>query len=224
MLLTTKVSPAVYPRVGGGNRWHNHRRRVYPGLSPRGRGKRGSWAWACPARRSIPAWAGETRRERNNYGLYGVYPRVGGGNRPGKGLNVGIHGLSPRGRGKPSAPLRTPSTTWSIPAWAGETGTYSAQSAATGVYPRVGGGNYNGKYAEPAASGLSPRGRGKPAAAPGLRRQTRSIPAWAGETPGSSWPLCWTTVYPRVGGGNAGSVGAGYGMVGLSPRGRGKLL
>ena len=74
--------------------------------------------------------------------------------------------------------------------------------------------------------GLSPRGRGKPAALRTLTLPMRSIPAWAGETRAAGFPPipaappsgsipawagetgcgnCWrprTAVYPRVGGGN----------------------
>ena len=53
-------TPAVYPRVGGGNRADKHRVKQGGGLSPRGRGKPGRWQSRCHTLRSIPAWAGET--------------------------------------------------------------------------------------------------------------------------------------------------------------------
>ena len=50
--------------------------------------------------------------------------------------------------------------------------------------------------------GLSPRGRGKREQAPTQQIQTRSIPAWAGETALPPKYGNAIKVYPRVGGGN----------------------
>ena len=93
----------VYPRVGGGNPVADPAHYSQSNLSPRGRGKPTpitTWPKSC---RSIPAWAGETRK--NNYPphLFGVYPRVGGGNVSLEQVLDSIDGLSPRGRGKRSA-------------------------------------------------------------------------------------------------------------------------
>ena len=51
----------VYPRVGGGNGRDIDHRRESGGLSPRGRGKLHPAQVIAEQRRSIPAWAGETR-------------------------------------------------------------------------------------------------------------------------------------------------------------------
>ena len=51
-----------------------------------------------------------------------------------------------------------------------------------GVYPRVGGGNKAFISLRVRPSGLSPRGRGKPARVQRITDKVRSIPAWAGET------------------------------------------
>ena len=190
---------------------------------------------------SIPAWAGETRRGRRCRRPHrGLSPR-------GRGKQAAPPGLSPRGRGK--------------------------QRAALGVYPRVGGGNRYAFVMRGELVGLSPRGRGKhrPLTAKstyskGLSPRGRgkrlrdsrgfpyqwSIPAWAGETPGSmvyprgrgkpeqrghrsqvyprvgggnlaTWSeLKQMRVYPRVGGGNLRYEPPDCGDEGLSPRGRGK--
>ena len=90
----------VYPRVGGGNSSRFPASAARQGLSPRGRGKRQAVVADLDAVGSIPAWAGETP---NTYGFLDtkkVYPRVGGGNKFGQGLNDPRNGLSPRGRGK----------------------------------------------------------------------------------------------------------------------------
>ena len=72
--------------------------------------------------------------------------------------------------------------------------------------------------------GLSPRGRGKRHSEAELLKEGGSIPAWAGETEKIADGKAVRTVYPRVGGGNAGVMSARREDEGLSPRGRGKLI
>ena len=69
----------VYPRVGGENGIHVRKYSYRNGLSPRGRGKRFQHGSPLDSRRSIPAWAGETRGGRLRLRRTRVYPRVGGG-------------------------------------------------------------------------------------------------------------------------------------------------
>ena len=56
------IRKAVYPRVGGGNARSATYTAKVRGLSPRGRGKRVVRIDPLALDRSIPAWAGETRR------------------------------------------------------------------------------------------------------------------------------------------------------------------
>ena len=98
--------------------------------------------------------------------------------------------------------------------------TYAASS--TGVYPRVGGGNTILPSSPTRNEGLSPRGRGKRVSCRRCNSSEGSIPAWAGETVGSSVSSMRITVYPRVGGGNACLCPLFTCSRGLSPRGRGK--
>ena len=69
----------------------------------------------------------------------------------------------------------------SIPAWAGKPFREPGSSPLDGVYPRVGGETAVSSTVAPAATGLSPRGRGNQAGAPRLSQATGSIPAWAGK-------------------------------------------
>ena len=156
------ISSRVYPRVGGGNPFQVGGGQVQGGLSPRGRGKPPRPAHAPESRRSIPAWAGETKSKGVRHRLHQVYPRVGGGN-PfcGRRRRSGA-GLSPRGRGKLPAWIPARCRLWSIPAWAGETLSAIAVMTWWTVYPRVGGGNQETGNLPGPDHGLSPRGRGKP--------------------------------------------------------------
>ena len=151
-----------------------------------------------------------------------VYPRVGGGNPPGRGTSHRRTGLSPRGRGKLSQRRRASARRRSIPAWAGETGPPRSGQSPPSVYPRVGGGNPLAAAIPPGLKGLSPRGRGKRRFLLPAQGEERSIPAWAGETRSLTAFSMAATVYPRVGGGNPGCPSCGAPSEGLSPRGRGK--
>ena len=173
-------------------------------------------------KRSIPAWAGETRYRRVRYAVSWVYPRVGGGNSNNRRLCRFVIGLSPRGRGKLSGVDTAGNTRRSIPAWAGETHYHIKPPSAKKVYPRVGGGNVGAGIIISDLLGLSPRGRGKPLAGVQKDSAQRSIPAWAGETECQIRCRRYAEVYPRVGGGNTDNLLAVANAGGLSPRGRGK--
>ena len=209
--------------MGGGNHICIRILTLTSGLSPRGRGKQIE-SWDTDEReRSIPAWAGETYRCEYRSLSQRVYPRVGGGNiKTALGASA-IEGLSPRGRGKPGRATATICRCRSIPAWAGETETLGYLLYPIRVYPRVGGGNVIIAPIAVGIAGLSPRGRGKPAAAPHLYVKEGSIPAWAGETVASKSTASAFAVYPRVGGGNLCTAAIRCASAGLSPRGRGKL-
>ena len=148
--------------MGGGNLADTGNPGLVEGLSPRGRGKRCANNEPSASRRSIPAWAGETLTPSVTPTAPRVYPRVGGGNGRFVISVCAIAGLSPRGRGKPKTDRHTARDMRSIPAWAGETRDMPSRECSSGVYPRVGGGNYDVLLLTMSVMGLSPRGRGKP--------------------------------------------------------------
>ena len=192
------------------------------GLSPRGRGKPRSLERLDSLRRSIPAWAGETYRQRQSSWRVGVYPRVGGGNCQERVTDWRGKGLSPRGRGKPAETPAQTAQPRSIPAWAGETAGVVNANPDVAVYPRVGGGNTSSPARSQSSAGLSPRGRGKQSEPPETGSPIGSIPAWAGETTTQADATESAAVYPRVGGGNVLDPPSADVSPGLSPRGRGK--
>ena len=172
----------VYPRVGGGNSATEGIRIPCLGLSPRGRGKHTRVIIPAYPQGSIPAWAGETPTPAWKAPCPTVYPRVGGGNVPGRVNHQGGVGLSPRGRGKRAGEGADTPANRSIPAWAGETYPGHHPRLPPGVYPRVGGGNRSGVGEGLYTAGLSPRGRGKQGGGNAPIIPQGSIPAWAGET------------------------------------------
>ena len=117
----------VYPRVGGGTDVSVVPSRKIFGLSPRGRGNPKVCRRASHIRGSIPAWAGEPALAMAARIILTVYPRVGGGTHSFSFDARLFWGLSPRGRGNPSAYQVNAGDVGSIPAWAGEPQCLSGQ-------------------------------------------------------------------------------------------------
>ena len=190
----------VYPRVGGATAVRQSVLLTDSGLSPRGRGNRPDGAVAALCLGSIPAWAGQPRREGRLDGYFSVYPRVGGATGQHRCRACGRQGLSPRGRGNLPGPVGCPSAGRSIPAWAGQPTRHGTSSNMVKVYPRVGGATSSRTPTATGISGLSPRGRGNRTAWPTVRIHARSIPAWAGQPLAKLAVGGLLGVYPRVGG------------------------
>ena len=192
------------------------------GLSPRVRGKQTLSRIQGRRGRSIPACAGEAAFPSLWFPLFGVYPRVCGGSADALDANSANDGLSPRVRGKHPSPSAALRCARSIPACAGEARQAAGVADAMVVYPRVCGGSLGPHAATMRAAGLSPRVRGKPAAARAALLRLRSIPACAGEAVIGLGIKRGVEVYPRVCGGSAGLTMASTCARGLSPRVRGK--
>ena len=194
------------------------------GLSPHGRGKLGQVFRELVCRRSIPARAGETSGRIHHPLKRRVYPRTGGGNHNHPVSHIIISGLSPHGRGKPSASGYGSNRPRSIPARAGETLDRRVRPLLGEVYPRTGGGNRRRYNIANTTAGLSPHGRGKRAETPPGGSPPGSIPARAGETAGLEIKDHRSGVYPRTGGGNPVYHHHICCLAGLSPHGRGKPI
>ena len=172
----------VYPRVCGGIRrlWRVPRARL--GLSPRVRGNQRLPARCTGLPGSIPACAGESRRQRPGQRKLEVYPRVCGGIVALRELGQPFGGLSPRVRGNLLWHRGRRRGRGSIPACAGESPYQTSVWAREGVYPRVCGGIVYRPAPPHLLLGLSPRVRGNPVKTLYKIQRTRSIPACAGES------------------------------------------
>ena len=212
----------VDPRVCGGNPRSACKSCVSAGRSPRMRGKLIEVGDSVRKRRSIPAYAGETRRAVRQGLEQGVDPRVCGGNprrRPARSRAVG---RSPRMRGKRCAHGAGLHRSGSIPAYAGETHDQQEPSDLLRVDPRVCGGNGRNLGELLAHHGRSPRMRGKRATQRCCPARARSIPAYAGETREHGQAAEDYAVDPRVCGGNYRDAACTTRRIGRSPRMRGK--
>ena len=191
------------------------------GLSPRLRGNRVQPAPECPVVRSIPAPAGEPRRNGEADVRYTVYPRACGGTRRRRRLAHSSTGLSPRLRGNRWHRDPPRGAGRSIPAPAGEPSATNTVRLRGGVYPRACGGTTPTARRSSCRRGLSPRLRGNLPDVAHRAIPRGSIPAPAGE-PANPLPIApITTVYPRACGGTGGGIADPQRCLGLSPRLRG---
>ena len=191
------------------------------GLSPRVRGSLLQAVAEADLARSIPACAGEPTNSGSPGVRQRVYPRVCGGAARQTIATGNAVGLSPRVRGSPLGIRFVASANRSIPACAGEPTPLSMLFRSYRVYPRVCGGAVMISSAVIVNSGLSPRVRGSPPAAPQPRGGRRSIPACAGEPMGLHNARFRRRVYPRVCGGATDTTYVATQTSGLSPRVRG---
>ena len=193
------------------------------GLSPRGRGNRQRVRPERRLGRSIPAWAGQPRTASVWTPSGPVYPRVGGATPLFGRRRLTEKGLSPRGRGNRSVGREPQLLSRSIPAWAGQPGSFRPTPYRARVYPRVGGATGQQVRLVVQEQGLSPRGRGNRPAGPLGSPRAGSIPAWAGQPYRFKAVRRSIRVYPRVGGATIATLRLSSQACGLSPRGRGNL-
>ena len=130
----------VYPRACGGTGLRLERPVAQTGLSPRVRGNpQRAHPWPALAG-SIPARAGEPRRDVAGQRALMVYPRACGGTVYPLLLAVGMGGLSPRVRGNRAGCAGIRRRWGSIPARAGEPSSRLFLDRHGQVYPRACGG------------------------------------------------------------------------------------
>ena len=194
----------VHLRVGGGALHTPHRLNQSSGPSPRGRGSRSAGAPWRARHRSIPAWAGEPVAMSCRHDRRMVHPRVGGGANGTRHQALDLCGPSPRGRGSRTRTLSPGTSSWPIPAWAGEPLPSRTRGRNSPVHPRVGGGAPDERPNSSADWGPSPRGRGSRRRCGPRAPGHGSIPAWAGEPDRNGCLTRRSQVHPRVGGGALG--------------------
>ena len=208
----------VYPRACGGTRAAMPASANMKGLSPRLRGNLEGSMSKSPTSGSIPAPAGEPRWTPAISRPAWVYPRACGGTGLGRGVGLGLDGLSPRLRG--TSPSRRPAayssglsprlrgnllsairlnrSSRSIPAPAGEPKWSSTAIPSSWVYPRACGGTATRACGRSVGRGLSPRLRGNQLAHGHQQDTEGSIPAPAGEPEHDAGILGREGVYPRA--------------------------
>ena len=192
------------------------------GSSPRVRGKRRRWQPRPWADRLIPARAGKTCGAWTGRGLAWAHPRACGENVALGRQHVLAVGSSPRVRGKRRAGRPDPGVLRLIPARAGKTPPRSRTSSTSGAHPRACGENGKPHATPRAASGSSPRVRGKRPSRRARPWQPRLIPARAGKTSSTTPIRSCSWAHPRACGENGMELVRAILAAGSSPRVRGK--
>ena len=179
------ISPD-HPRVGGEHILISMYSFHVSGSSPRGRGTRNTPITFLQILRIIPAWARNTNESNSRRIQRTDHPRVGGEHGNAASQSIQGVGSSPRGRGTLTSRPRGGYGVRIIPAWAGNTDGSKRCWLYRPDHPRVGGEHSCSIALGCGSRGSSPRGRGtllhRIVEAGGLR----IIPAWAGNTEGST--------------------------------------
>ncbi len=174
--------------------------------------------------RSIPAHAGNTHFGFLSVSVLAVHPRACG-EHPLISIPPSFAGgPSPRMRGTHGNGPRITRSARSIPAHAGNTQLFRNLVRHVAVHPRACGEHGRGLAAVIALFGPSPRMRGTRQADDPVRPVLRSIPAHAGNTPGSGGPVRPWPVHPRACGEHLRASSQAQRAAGPSPRMRGTLL
>ena len=173
--------------------------------------------------RIIPAHAGQTSSPDLNWASTTDHPRACGANFRRSPIARSTAGSSPRMRGKRLRGQDPRHTVRIIPAHAGQTKPSSNAQQTTADHPRACGANVLTLHLHHAASGSSPRMRGKLTLTSSMVMLMRIIPAHAGQTD----PWCihrrCSPDHPRACGANISLMTGMSIRNGSSPRMRGKL-
>ena len=150
------------------------------GSSPHTRGTPQWLSHRRPARRFIPAYAGNAARAGLHVMSTTVHPRIRGERLAKSPRNSHTAGSSPHTRGTHSARLADPQDDRFIPAYAGNAPVSAAARLPATVHPRIRGERAGRAHRARRASGSSPHTRGTLGFRQLQRRRQRFIPAYAG--------------------------------------------
>ena len=171
--------------------------------------------------RFIPAFAGNTCIPKREETENSVHPRVCGEHTGRIGPVTPVTGSSPRLRGTHKHGQALADLFRFIPAFAGNTTSWTRACSPRPVHPRVCGEHSSSVSAASIRAGSSPRLRGTPADETERGRADRFIPAFAGNTETGDQGRVVVTVHPRVCGEHGAAGGSLIGKGGSSPRLRG---
>ena len=194
---------------------------VPAGSSPRMRGTRKELPPALHNARFIPAHAGNTFSLLLTHCVFPVHPRACGEHITGRHGGYWYVGSSPRMRGTPASATRRGAACRFIPAHAGNTQPSRSCWRPHPVHPRACG-EHGTRYTEILrAHGSSPRMRGTRGTSGPSRRESRFIPAHAGNTALRRTDRVCVSVHPRACGEHLDALAEKVLVLGSSPRMRG---
>ena len=189
---------AVHPRVCGEQSGTVWRSLSGIGSSPRVRGTDKIETRGPPARRFIPACAGNRVKRSYSRLMRTVHPRVCGEQAVGDIRRHSVTGSSPRERGTATSRAANFCGVRFIPACAGNRAGQAVRAGLLPVHPRVCGEQDSQIQSICAVVGSSPRVRGTDWNFCNTRWLCRFIPACAGNSPPKALEISIATVHPRV--------------------------
>ncbi|SAI67733.1 Domain of uncharacterised function (DUF2825) [Bordetella ansorpii] len=216
-------SNSVHPRIRGEHVFDYYAPAGSRGSSPHTRGTLDPPYVHSTRARFIPAYAGNTRRPSVPCRTLPVHPRIRGEHGPASPPAATHRGSSPHTRGTLNPGRPPPRYSRFIPAYAGNTCSAPARQPPASVHPRIRGEHFLGAAMAEITIGSSPHTRGTLVDLAGVWRGGRFIPAYAGNTSGTSESTAATPVHPRIRGEHCFGMPARRSKAGSSPHTRGTL-
>ena len=171
--------------------------------------------------RFIPAYAGNTEPHEKKPSVRSVHPRLRGEHTQGGRSMHSSRGSSPPTRGTPDSVPLQPQQRRFIPAYAGNTRVETHPGTLLPVHPRLRGEHNDQIQALGLGGGSSPPTRGTRRAIRHEQQRVRFIPAYAGNTWGTTTRRRSGSVHPRLRGEHLATTKARLTPDGSSPPTRG---
>ena len=220
----TSNTPADHPRIRGehlGYRWDAEAKL---GSSPHTRGAQPDFAQRTRLLSIIPAYAGSTVFDFEDYGTGGDHPRIRGEHDKDQHTQAMIMGSSPHTRGAPAGATAPPDPSGIIPAYAGSTVQHAQIGSSIADHPRIRGEHLAEAHGFGLPGGSSPHTRGAPALPRLVVVVDGIIPAYAGSTWICRWRRPPSRDHPRIRGEHSSRKMTQASRAGSSPHTRGARL
>ena len=188
----------VHPRLRGEHRIAVSFLRCSSGSSPPTRGTPHPDLYLPPKSRFIPAYAGNTEPPSGYVGPVPVHPRLRGEHQVPGGAHHQRIGSSPPTRGTRDTCISPEPDGRFIPAYAGNTLRRPRAGAQWPVHPRLRGEHCSSSVSDVSKSGSSPPTRGTRLKGNSQTAEVWFIPAYAGNTRFTGWPVPQAAVHPRL--------------------------
>ena len=187
-----------HPRMRGERRPLASSLRENPGSSPHARGTRDGAEPDAPARRIIPACAGNALRDRSAAAFQSDHPRMRGERASTWDASAVLAGSSPHARGTRSRSRQRIRSGRIIPACAGNAVAQSSATTGPTDHPRMRGERPHLRRLVGVEPGSSPHARGTHVDRPDCRHVDRIIPACAGNATVRCTRTRCCTDHPRM--------------------------
>ena len=220
----TSPARAVHPRMRGERSRKTGERAPVGGSSPHARGTRQADHLNRIVQRFIPAYAGNATTLHRPHFWNSVHPRIRGERKTSDLCKQHPDGSSPHTRGTLRGGDRMRGHTRFIPAYAGNAQSPGRTIEGLPVHPRIRRERIVASARNLKPNGSSPHTRGTPRQPAARGRETRFIPAYAGNATRSSLSPLNISVHPRIRGERPSTSSLGSRNAGSSPHARGTLF